>query len=104
MAKYIVRVELHGAGANPEPYDVLHEFMLKYGFLKSLPVDGGDYPLPTAEYYIEHDSFDEISFYAHSSASVATAGIRMGFEILFSELKSVTLETTPPSPPQTIRC
>ncbi|EDS8889510.1 hypothetical protein GQC79_004480 [Salmonella enterica] len=103
MAKYIVRIELHGAD-NPEPYEVLHEFMRQYGFLKSLPVDDGYYPLPTAEYYIEHDSFDEISFYAHSSASVATADIRMGYEILFSELKSATLETTPPSPPQTIRC
>lgn len=104
MAKYIVRVELHGAGTNPEPYDELHQFMHKFGFRKSLPVDGGSYPLPPAEYYIEHGSFEVVSEYAHTSASVATSGIRMGYEILFSELKSVTLETNPPYPAQTIRC
>ncbi|ECT1022853.1 hypothetical protein DPO11_22980 [Salmonella enterica] len=104
MAKYIVRVELHGAGSKPELYDELHQYMHKFGFRKSLPVDGGSYPLPTAEYYIERDSFERVSEYAHTSASAATSGIRMGYEILFSELKSVTLETNPPYPAQTIRC
>ncbi|MFI7783481.1 hypothetical protein EN46_06745 [Citrobacter amalonaticus] len=104
MAKYIVRVELHSAGANPEPYDTLHKFMYEYGFRKSLPVDGGSYPLPTAEYYIEHDSFDDVSSYANASACAATSDIRMGYDILFSELKNVILETTPPSPNLTIRC
>ncbi|ECI3886737.1 hypothetical protein AHV09_07535 [Salmonella enterica subsp. enterica] len=101
MAKYIVRVELHHS--IPQDYDVLHDFMHKHGFSKSLPVYGGYYPLPSAEYYIEHDSFKVVSDYAHISASAATRD-NNGYDILFSELRHVTLESNVPYPDQTIRC
>jgi hypothetical protein len=52
MARFITRVELHGA-ANDD-YEVLHEAMEAEGFRRTITSgDGTVYHLPTAEYYWE---------------------------------------------------
>jgi hypothetical protein len=54
MAKFLTRVELHGAtGAD---YERLHEEMAKQNFSRTIPADdGARYHLPTAEYYSHGD-------------------------------------------------
>ena len=52
MAKFTIRVELHGA--NSEDYENLHSQMEKQGFSRTITADNGtEYYLPTAEYNIE---------------------------------------------------
>jgi len=52
MAKYLVRVELHGATWND--YEKLHSEMSYRGFSREVTSDdGGTYQLPTAEYVIQ---------------------------------------------------
>ncbi|EJP3659483.1 hypothetical protein NUR12_001063 [Salmonella enterica] len=54
MAKYIVRIELHGAGTNSEPYQRLHEEMSDIGFERFIHPAGNvheQYVLPSAEYF-----------------------------------------------------
>lgn len=64
MAKYIVRVELHGAD-DPKIYDRLHKAMFDIGFDQFLRPYGDaheSYVLPTAEYFSDINilSVDEI--------------------------------------------
>ncbi len=52
MAKYLVRVELHGA--TWDDYERLHSEMSDRGFSREVTSDhGGTYQLPTAEYVIQ---------------------------------------------------
>ncbi len=56
MAKYLVRVELHGA--TWDEYERLHSEMANRGFSREVTSDNsGTYRLPTAEYVIQtsHD-------------------------------------------------
>jgi len=54
MAKYLTRVELHGAQHGDHAYDVLHTAMGVKGFSRMIVGDQGNvYRLPTAEYQIE---------------------------------------------------
>jgi hypothetical protein len=67
MARFIVRVELHGATGTD--YDKLHEAMEKVGF--SRVVQGGNgvrVHLPTAEYFVE-GNFTLVK--VHSAAQIA---------------------------------
>ena len=52
MARYITRVELHGA--RDEEYDLLHAAMEAEGFERTITAsDGTTYHLPAAEYYLQ---------------------------------------------------
>ncbi len=55
MAKFVTRVELHGA--TYADYETLHTAMAAVGFRRSvLGTDGKWYQLPTAEYSIDTDN------------------------------------------------
>jgi hypothetical protein len=55
MAKFLVRVELHGASW--DDYETLHAEMGERGFSREVTGDNGrTYQLPTAEYVIHTDS------------------------------------------------
>ena len=54
MARFMTRVELHGATA--ADYDRLHEEMKNVGFSRFIQADDGTwYHLPTAEYHIQRN-------------------------------------------------
>jgi hypothetical protein len=54
MAKFLVRVELHGA--DWDDYETLHAEMAERGFSREITADDGrTYQLPTAEYVIHSD-------------------------------------------------
>jgi hypothetical protein len=56
MARFITRVELHGAVHGDKSYDTLHTAMEDEGFSRTITSDDDvEYHLPTAEYYIETD-------------------------------------------------
>jgi len=52
MAKFTVRVELHGVGHDSEKYTQLHAEMEKRGFSRTIMFGKTTYELPTAEYSI----------------------------------------------------
>ena len=52
MAKFTVRVELHGVGHESEKYTLLHAEMEKKGFSRTIMFGKTTYELPTAEYSI----------------------------------------------------
>ncbi|HET8926041.1 MAG TPA: hypothetical protein VFN26_23855 [Candidatus Acidoferrum sp.] len=55
MAKYLVRVELHGG--TWDDYEVLHAEMADRGFARKITGGNGrSYQLPTAEYVIHADN------------------------------------------------
>jgi hypothetical protein len=55
MAKFLVRVELHGG--TWDDYETLHAEMAYRGFAREVTGDNGrTYQLPTAEYVIHSDS------------------------------------------------
>lgn len=71
MAKFIVRVELHTAGARD--YDVLHEAMQQSGFRRDIMGSNGiQYDLPTAEYYLMGEYTAEAVREAARLAAVST--------------------------------
>jgi hypothetical protein len=57
MAKFTVRVELHGTNGDESYYEVLHEAMLEEGFSHTITDTntGVHYILPRAEYNIIRD-------------------------------------------------
>ena len=70
MAKYLVRVELHGA--TREDYLRLHSEMANRGFSREVTSDDGlTYQLPTAEYLIYTSSgLEEVRALAAAAATV----------------------------------
>jgi hypothetical protein len=55
MAKYLVRIELHGA--TWDDYETLHGEMADQGFAREITGNNGrSYQLPTAEYVIHADN------------------------------------------------
>ena len=66
MAKFITRVELHGASSSD--YEALHGFMAMLNFRRTISADDGcQFILPTATYY----SFGDIT--AEDVRALATA-------------------------------
>lgn len=68
MARFTVRVELHGA--DEDDYDLLHERMERAGF--SRQIEGGDgklYHLPPAEYDFQgQETIEQVRTKAHEVA------------------------------------
>lgn len=59
MAKFIVRIELHGA-LLPTDYDNLHRLMEAQGFRRYIVSDQGQrFLLPSAEYFLESNQTAE---------------------------------------------
>ena len=55
MAKFLTRVELHGAKHGDDSYKILHSEMAKEGFNQIFPEAAYKWKLPTAEYHSESD-------------------------------------------------
>ena len=55
MAKFLVRVELHGAKHGDHSYETLHDAMEEAGFARELTINGVRKKLPTAEYRLVAD-------------------------------------------------
>jgi hypothetical protein len=71
MARFMVRVELHGADEND--YEVLHEAMEGEGFARQISSDDGvRYHLPTAEYFREGDLSKQAVLKEATSAAAKT--------------------------------
>lgn len=51
MAKFLTRVELHGANHSDNSYETLHSEMERRGFVRTIPTDSQTRKLPTAEYF-----------------------------------------------------
>lgn len=105
MAKYIVRVELHGAGTNPEPYERLHEAMFDIGFDQFFRPYGDaheSYVLPTAEYFsnINILSVDEIFEQIKAIATKINPDKRFKPYVLLSVLADVRWSLYEPSDPE----
>ena len=80
MSKFMVRVELHGAG--PADYDRLHEAMERSGFSRLIRLLGALWHLPTAEYQTEENAdLKEV----HDRAKVAADSIGLANAILAIE-------------------
>jgi hypothetical protein len=76
MAKYLVRVELHGA--TWDDYERLHSEMANRGFSREVTSDnGGTYRLPTAEYVIQ-TSHDLEGLRARAADAAKTTGRKYG--------------------------
>ena len=87
MKDFIVRVELHGAGDEPDVYEKLHEAMEDAGFSrKILSVGKVSYKLPTAEYSIYGDYTADTIFELVVTA-VSDTGKK--FDTLITETKEV---------------
>jgi hypothetical protein len=71
MARFTVRVELHGAEGKEDTYSKLHKEMAKKGFSREIEIDEITYELPPAEYNWTGDSDpDEVLKHAKAAASI----------------------------------
>jgi hypothetical protein len=76
VAKYLVRVELHGATLND--YDRLHSEMSRRGFSRKVTSDHGrTYQLPTAEYVV-HATTGLVSVRALAAQAASMTGRKFG--------------------------
>lgn len=77
MARFTVRVQLHGADEGDDAYDTLHAQMKKRGFVRTIESDSTTYDLPWGSYnYVGERTIDDILERAKDAA--AATGYKAG--------------------------
>lgn len=87
MAKFIVRVELHGVSNDADVYKKLHEKMAVYGFKRAIKERNKSYELLTAEYFNESNEHGIETILA--GAKVACESINKPYSVFISEYTNV---------------
>jgi hypothetical protein len=81
MARFIVRVELHGSN----DYDSLHDAMKARGFSRKIKGTGAWFKLPSGMYRMDSDTKDRHDVLREAKAAAGTVDSDYSFFILVTE-------------------